>query len=138
MARVDDALRTLVLADAGMSALIGERMYPDVLPQGATFPAIRFFEVSLTPLYQHDGDANLDTSRYQFDCYAANRPAAKDVAMVLRTILGGLKKVYRDGVNFQAGFLVNSLSGYDDALNAWRVTQDYQLSYSIDKWRVAS
>lgn len=135
MPRVDDALRAWVLADAGVSALIGQRMYPDVLPQGAIFPAIRYFEVSLSPLYAHQGDLNLDTSRYQFDCYAATRPAARDLAAALRAALSG-KKTYQDGVTFRSTQLVNSLSGYDDALNAWRMVQDYQLSYSVDQYRV--
>lgn len=126
---LDEALRTFLLADEALSALVGTRIYPDEVPQGGTFPALRYLQVSLLADYTHDGDANLDMTRYQFDCYAPNRPQANQVATVLRTALSRLQKTRIDDICFQSVFMVNALSGYDDGFNQWRMVRDFEIVY---------
>jgi hypothetical protein len=126
---LDDALRAWLLADASLAAVIADRIHPDKLPQGVIFPAVRFFQVSLTADYSHDGDANLDMTRYQFDCLAPNRPQANQVASLLRTALQGLKHIRLDDIRFESVFMANALSGYDDGLNQWLAMRDFEITY---------
>lgn len=37
--------RSVLVADAGVAALVGTRVYPTILPQNATLPAIVYFRV---------------------------------------------------------------------------------------------
>ena len=129
MATIDDALYELSKADSGLAALISDRVYPDLLPEGVTFPAMTFQEISLTPIYSQDGDSHLDTSRYQFDCYAVTRSGSRAVADALRSLLSG-KRTSQSGFAIHSAFLANALSGYETGLNAWRYTVDYMISYS--------
>lgn len=126
---IDDALYSLISGDAGVAALISDRVYPDLLPEKVTFPAMTYQEISLTPTVSHDGDSHLDESRYQFDCYAATRSGARAIADALRTLLSG-KRTSQPGFVIHSAFLANALSGYETGLNAWRYTVDYLISYS--------
>lgn len=73
-------LRTYLLANAGVSALIGTRMYPNALPQGATLPAVVYYLISSTHVQSLGGITAAGTCRVQLDCYAATRLAADGVS----------------------------------------------------------
>jgi len=48
---MEEALIAKLLADAGVSALVGTRIYPGVRPQAGPLPAIVFNLISATPSY---------------------------------------------------------------------------------------
>lgn len=50
---VESDVYTAITGDAGMSALIGTRLYPGVIPQQATYPAAAYFVVSEVPAASH-------------------------------------------------------------------------------------
>jgi hypothetical protein len=128
-ATIDDAVYHELSQHAGLAALVSDRIYPDELPEGCIFPAVRFGEASLAPTYSHDGDSNLDATRMQFDCYAATRTGARAVANQVRNALTGHKMAYQN-VAISSGFAENALSGYDDGLQKWRYIIDITLQYS--------
>lgn len=43
---IEQAVKTKLLADTGLTALIGTRLYPDTIQQGATFPALTYSQAS--------------------------------------------------------------------------------------------
>ncbi len=128
-ATIDDAIYNELSNHAGLTALVSTRIYPDELPEGCVFPAVRWGEASLTVDYSHEGDLNLDSTRRQFDCYAATRTGARDVADQVRAALAGKKTAYQN-IIIGAGFVDNALSGYDDGLQKWRYILDITLQYS--------
>lgn len=77
MADVGTSIRTWLIAQSGVSALIGSgssaRCYPDVLVQGASLPAICYYTVSSMPEHLLQGLAGLYHDRIRFDCYALTR-----------------------------------------------------------------
>jgi len=46
---IDAACRAVLAADAGAAALVGQRIYPDRLPAGATLPALTYSLISEVP-----------------------------------------------------------------------------------------
>ena len=74
-------------ADGGVSALVVTRVYPDVLPQGVTYPAIRYQRISTARLYNLGGKADQADTRFQIDCYATTRIGAIALADAVRAAL---------------------------------------------------
>ncbi len=127
---IDEAIYQYLAAHDGLAALVDDRIYPEMLPEGATFPAMTFTQISLTPRYTHDGDANLDTARFQFDCYGESRAIVGQIAQQLRAALSGVR-TSQGSVRIGSAFLVNDLPGFDDGLNRWRRIVDYMVTYSV-------
>ncbi|RPI63876.1 MAG: DUF3168 domain-containing protein [Planctomycetaceae bacterium] len=130
MSTIDDAIYQILTTNSGVVALASNRVYPNVLPQGVTYPAISFQIISETPEYSHEGDSNLNLARVQFDCYATTQTGVRAVADALRSALTGLRTTV-DNVRIGSSFLVNTLSNYEDALRVYRMTRDFMMTYSV-------
>lgn len=86
-------VRTFVLADGAVAALVGSRMYARMLPQTPTLPALVFQRIDTRR--QHDlGDADgLPRVRLQVTAWASLPLAAATVAQAVRSRLDGVKGV---------------------------------------------
>lgn len=78
MALLEAELTTAILADGGISALIDTRLYPAILPQNPTYPALTYFLVSNGRQATYTG-AGLKHPRYQFDAFAETYGAAAEL-----------------------------------------------------------
>lgn len=67
-------VRTAVImwlrADPALAALVGARIYPVLLPQSPTYPAVVVTQITELVGYQLRGPAGLDETRIQIDVYA--------------------------------------------------------------------
>lgn len=96
---IEEATRDILVADSTVTGLVSTRIYPQVLPQGATLPAIAYQMVSSAREHAHDGAAqDLSRPRLQWAAHAATYSAAKAVAKAVRDALayyhgstGGIK-----------------------------------------------
>ena len=79
MAEIGEVIVTKLTGYAGLSALISSRVYPGQLPQRPTLPSVTYQRVStiLVATRDNSGRANLERPRYQFDCWATTRKAAR-------------------------------------------------------------
>lgn len=68
MSLIDAACRAVLAADAGVAALVGQRIYPDRLPAGATLPALTYSLVSEVPDPYVPG---VRQARVQVSCWSA-------------------------------------------------------------------
>jgi len=80
-----EAIARYLMGYAGLIALVGDRIYPDELPQNPEYPAVTFtqsgedeVETFTTPTTTMIG------ATYQFDCWASSRAGAVAVAKQLR------------------------------------------------------
>ncbi len=60
-----EALKAILEADAGVFALVGDRVYPVTLPDAPQYPAIVLTKISGPALLDMAGDANLERGRVQ-------------------------------------------------------------------------
>lgn len=93
MASAEAALYSLLTAGTPnpVAALVGTRVYPMVLPQNTSYPAIRLQRIS-TPRSQYrtmDGRADYASPRMQVDVYALTHAAAIAVAQAIYETLEG-------------------------------------------------
>ncbi len=89
-----------------LEVLLGGRVYPQVLPEHPTLPAMVFSEVSRVPSYSHSGDSGLDEAVFQFSCWGNSPRIAKQVA-------DGLRAALRVPLYWQAAFIDNRFSRDD-------------------------
>lgn len=87
MADLGSELRTYLLANAGVSALVDTRIEPDVLPQGysvGTGGAITYTIINTLHDHNINGLTGIVRSRVEFTAYAATRLAANAIAEAVR------------------------------------------------------
>ncbi len=82
---VSKALRAKLLSYAAISALVGQRMYPDALLQKATLPAIVYSKISTQRDHVISDVTRLAHALFQFDCYGTTRDSSNDIAHAIRT-----------------------------------------------------
>lgn len=88
MASLQEAVVSILNADAAVVAAAPGGIHPDVLPPGVSFPAIRFITVSDLPGGQSfDGPGGTFRVRMQFDSFADNWPATNTVAAAVLAAL---------------------------------------------------
>lgn len=75
---IGKSIFTALTTNAAVSAIIGNRCYPLVLPQNVTLPAIRYQVVSLVD--EADSIDELWRWRIQIACHAKNYDAAQNLA----------------------------------------------------------
>ena len=102
---MEEDFRALLIADAGVSALVSGRVNFGEHPQGAPFPAIVLTTVSDTEDMHMNGAGGLSQGRVQVDCYAETYGAAKLLSRAVVSVL----HFHKDD-NF---FLINHLSSRD-------------------------
>ena len=77
---MEEAIRTRLLATAGVTALVSQRVYCGSRPQGGTLPDIIINRISGAPVYTDDGESGLATARLEIDCWGETYAAAKNAA----------------------------------------------------------
>lgn len=88
MADIGTTVRTYLAAQSGVSALVGTRIYPDVLPQGYRTSQGGALVYSAIPV-NHDhllnGLAGIARCRIETTAYSATRAGANAIAEAVRT-----------------------------------------------------
>ena len=77
---IEEDLYSHLSTYAGLTALVGDRVYPVAAPQGIKPPFCVFLKVSNQRQYSHQGFSNLEQARLQVSCYADDPLEAKQVA----------------------------------------------------------
>lgn len=131
---IEEALRSHLVTDAGLAALVGDRVYPIKTPQRPTLPAVVYFRVSGVRTYEQQGPAALCSARFQFDVVARTYAEARGVGEQLRLamdrgpfprVLGGA-----GGVTVYGAFMEGDGDGYEDELEAYVYSADYAIDHA--------
>ena len=119
MPTLEENLITELEAAAPVTALVGTRIFPVILPQNTTLPAITYQVVTTVLMPTLDGESGLENALFQIDCWAAGYAAAKDLAATVRTALlaATLFKAVRRG----------DRDGFEDRTKIYRIISDYSL-----------
>lgn len=86
---IEAALFGHLSTEAGLSALVGTRVFPIQLPQGATLPAVTFQRISTRPLtHRSSTTPTYSRPRFQFGCWASSFDGAVALRAALRAAMG--------------------------------------------------
>lgn len=85
---IEQLIYTELSTDAGLMAIIGSRVYPVVLPQAATFPALTYQVVSDVPEADMDeGDSVLRNLRVQINCWSEGYAECKTLSQLVMGVM---------------------------------------------------
>lgn len=89
MVLIDEAVRSILLANSAVNGLVGTRIYPLVLPLKCTLPAISYSKPS-NPL-----NRVVKSPRFQIDCWdkLTNFTAVQNLSLAVEAALDGFSGV---------------------------------------------
>ncbi len=116
-----EAIRAVLVADAAVAALVSTRVFPSLIPQGSTMPAIVFAVVSDVPENALTGDSTtrLVNARVQIDCYSKTYLEAHAVSAAVDVVLSALSSPDL------SAWREISRDLYDDEAQLHRVSMDF-------------
>lgn len=135
---MENDLRTLVLSDAAVADLVGERLHPLVMPQAPTLPAITYQVISSRHAQSHSGVSGYGISRVQFSCYARAYDQVRSLALALLRALAA----YRGNQTYSsppialetkfAILLIDERDSYEEEPFLWRKDLDFEVQWEYD------
>ena len=134
---IETGLRTHLLADGPVAALVVDlsldpadqrRIYPDILPQKPTYPALTYEIISDIPYRALAGDSGREVVRARIHCWAKTAAGRDDLSRKVRTALadfsGLMGTTAVSSVKFESW---NNL--YDDAPEVYRRVTDFMITH---------
>lgn len=116
-----EGLRAHLLNDAGVAAVVGNRVSWATRPRGKPLPSIILTQISGVPDYTMAMPSGLVASRVQVDCWALTNLDATAVARAVKTALSGLRTtvpaaaIGQPGLQIQGAFLENQTDLPEDS-----------------------
>jgi hypothetical protein len=129
---IGEAIYNRAIAHAGLSALIGKRVYPKQTPEGGVLPAVVYRRISAVREHASGSDPGLVTARYQFTGLAQTYSGSEALAAQVRSAFSRWSAT--DGtVVIQGVFLDNETDSEDyptgKALDVEMSLQDFTFFY---------
>lgn len=86
---IEKSIFAQLYAHPGLNALVADRVYPVVLPQGVTLPALTYQVISDVPESDLDGDSDLRNLRVQVYGWSEGYAECKNIALQIRAAMDG-------------------------------------------------
>jgi hypothetical protein len=125
---IETGLFALFSADAGVSAAVGDRIYPVLLPTGAVMPAITFQIVSgqTKPGLKTRG---LQRWRLQVDCWGESYLDAATAREAVVKLLDMHNATLSDGTRLQAAIFIQPIDFYAGENELYRCGAEFYLYF---------
>lgn len=129
---LEEALTSYLMDFAGLTALIGDNLYPDELPQGINLPAVIYSKISDIKDHTLVGQNRLESPMLQFTTFAGTKTAARAIANQLKAALCDFQGMM-SGLEVQYIKLENELSTLertpDDTLKIYTEILEFEINY---------
>lgn len=125
---LEEGLRTYTLAGSAVAALVGTRMYPRMLPQTPTLPALVYQRIDTRREHDHSGPDGLPRPRMQITCWGALPAAAAGLATTVRQRLDG-GRATMGTVVVESCLLVGERDVTDPEPGRYGVALDFMIQY---------
>lgn len=124
---VEAAIYTQLSGYAGLTALVGTRIYPRLLPQSSSKPAVVYSRVSSERFSAFSTDSGVVKARMQCDVYAATYDAALAVREQVR---GALQRYSVDSpLKVFDTYILNEIDLYDSETELHHLVLDFEINY---------
>lgn len=124
MAYLETALTYALGHHAGLIALVGSRIYPMMVPQGAALPAVTYQRISGERIHAMVDDPGLASPRIQVDAWGSTYSSAKAVAAQVIDCLQRWSGVV-ETVTVQDTYFQGDQDLYDQETERWQVSMDF-------------
>lgn len=126
MPLIEETLYTRLSNYAGLTSLVGTRIYPMILPQGVTYPAVEYSRVGTYPREScMISDVGVVRARYRITAWATTFTSVKSIANQIRL---AMQRYTTTGV--QATFIIGEYDIYDDEAEKYGAAIDIELIYT--------
>jgi hypothetical protein len=131
VADIRAAVRAFLLADEGIAAAVGERIFPLLLPQGERRASIVYTVISELSDPTMTGPSGLSRVRMQVDCWAPSADAADALGRAVEARLDGYQGPMTgegspaESVAVQGAFLDDERDDYDGEADLYRASRDF-------------
>ena len=88
---LENDLHNALIQDTTLNAIIGDRVYPLLIPQDAAYPAIAYQRISGKNLRSHDGADSVENVRVQLTLVAESFEMVKNLEKEVNRVLDGKK-----------------------------------------------
>ncbi len=116
-----ERVKALLSANAMVASMVGDRVFPEVLPQGCDMPAIAYSVVVDEGISSLDGYSDLDNAVVQVDCYSRSYMEGHHLADAVGSVMTRFISV--DFSSLQ----VSRRDLYEDDTELHRVSIDYSV-----------
>ena len=116
----ETVLLRMLQEDAGLSALVGNKVFALVIPQGTKLPCITFQRIGGMPANTLSGHSGLEEIDLQIDVWARDYDEAKAIAKAVRAAMPP------SGPRFSA-HLIEDQDLYEDGTNYFRVNMEFKV-----------
>lgn len=121
---IEDALYSHLSGHAGLTALVSARIYPMVLPQNPSYPAVTYKKISGPRETSKAGPSGTVRARMQIDCWAESYAAAKQVAKQVRLAMATFSGLIAD-VTINKTTQQNDLDVYEPEDSVYHDSLDF-------------
>ncbi len=126
---IETGLRSQLVNDTDVAAIVGTRVYPVKMPLGYTLPCISYQRISSERYPFLDGPSGRAIPRFQVDCYADTYSEVRDLAGKVRLALDGFKGTLGTESNVGGISIQSERDLWEDNTDVYRVTQDYLIPH---------
>ena len=131
---LEQGLYSYLSTQVTLTALVGTRIYPMFIPQGATIPCITYQRISTprTPTHDTSGRGDLVNPRVQFDIWSETQKSGSDIGAVLTALLNGKVGAIGSGGNqitIRASLQETEVPDYDPEIKLFRNRVEFIIWY---------
>ncbi len=116
----ESVLLRMLQEDAGLSALVGSKVFPLFIPSGNYLPCVTFQRLGGRPANTLSGPSGLEEIDLLIDAWARDYHEAKAVAKAVRAAMPS------SGPRFSA-HLIEDQDLYEDGTNYFRVSMEFKV-----------
>ncbi len=129
MSEIEEAIVSKLMDEAAITDLIGQRLYPQVVPQDVARPSMAYQLIDQVPAPSRHS-AHLARSVVQFTCEAETYEDAKVLAAAIREVLTGWSDDMGE-LRIDGAFVVNQSDGYSEQHLAPVVRVDVAIWHAV-------
>ena len=130
MTAIGDAVRKVLLDNAAISALVGNRIYTLILPQNPILPAIVFNKLGETIITDSDiaGLGRVFKADFQFESWSDSKSKSDNLAEKIRLCLQGYSGISLTVKIYGVIFAFES-DNFESEINNYRIISRYEIIY---------
>jgi hypothetical protein len=114
---IEELIYSNLSTATSVTALVVDRIYPLLMPQDPTLPAVTYQRISDNPINSLSGHGGLDNPRIQIDCWATSYSAVK-------TLSNAVIKAMDLSTSYKS-LRMSDQDLYEDGTEIYRVSMDF-------------
>jgi len=114
---------------AGLAALVGVRIYPDVMPDSPAFPSVTFQKIGGGSARGSTSDPPLKNASFQVTAWAKSRSETRLISAQIRVALDRMRKVTVGGVAVDDCFYESDVDLFDFETRTYFTHNTFTLYY---------